>query len=137
MAVDRVVVATRREHGEQQPGRSDPIFELLLPHVLSIADTFRDEPRPSPEFCAREFTMKDSYSFDVDRAGLDISSTSTPTRTGEHQNLVARTGALGSRADSARCCFVMLNLLEAYGRSLALPCTAAAASVRAQDRARG
>jgi prolyl-tRNA synthetase len=35
---------------------------------------FRDEPRPKSGLLrVREFTMKDSYSFDVDAAGLDVS----------------------------------------------------------------
>jgi len=35
---------------------------------------FRDEPRPKSGLIrVREFTMKDSYSFDVDQAGLDVS----------------------------------------------------------------
>jgi len=35
---------------------------------------FRDEPRPKSGLLrVREFTMKDSYSFDVDEAGLDVS----------------------------------------------------------------
>src|SRR6266700_393368 len=35
---------------------------------------FRDEPRPKSGLLrVREFTMKDSYSFDVDEAGLDAS----------------------------------------------------------------
>jgi prolyl-tRNA synthetase len=35
---------------------------------------FRDEPRPKSGLIrAREFTMKDSYSFDLDEAGLDVS----------------------------------------------------------------
>jgi prolyl-tRNA synthetase family II len=35
---------------------------------------FRDEPRPKSGLMrVREFTMKDSYSFDVDEAGLDVS----------------------------------------------------------------
>src|SRR5262249_61458280 len=34
----------------------------------------RDEPRPKAGLMrTREFTMKDSYSFDLDRAGLDLS----------------------------------------------------------------
>jgi prolyl-tRNA synthetase len=46
-----------------------------LPQIwYQIGDKFRDEPRPkSGVLRGREFTMKDSYSFDVDRAGLDIS----------------------------------------------------------------
>ncbi|WP_027345296.1 proline--tRNA ligase [Hamadaea tsunoensis] len=35
---------------------------------------FRDEPRPKSGLIrVREFTMKDSYSFDLDQAGLDVS----------------------------------------------------------------
>ena len=35
---------------------------------------FRDEPRPKSGLLrVREFTMKDSYSFDIDEAGLDVS----------------------------------------------------------------
>jgi prolyl-tRNA synthetase len=35
---------------------------------------FRDEPRPKSGLIrVREFTMKDSYSFDIDEAGLDLS----------------------------------------------------------------
>src|SRR5512135_1877456 len=46
-----------------------------LPQVwYQIQTKFRDEPRPkSGVLRGREFTMKDSYSFDVDRAGLDAS----------------------------------------------------------------
>jgi prolyl-tRNA synthetase len=44
-----------------------------LPMVwYQIQTKFRDEPRPkSGVLRVREFTMKDAYSFDVDRAGLD------------------------------------------------------------------
>src|SRR2546430_1715782 len=39
-----------------------------------IQTKFRDEPRPKSGLIrVREFTMKDSYSFDVDQAGLDRS----------------------------------------------------------------
>src|SRR3989454_2456844 len=39
-----------------------------------IQTKFRDEPRPKSGLLrVRQFTMKDSYSFDVDRAGLDKS----------------------------------------------------------------
>ena len=39
-----------------------------------IQTKFRDEPRPKSGLLrVREFTMKDSYSFDVDEAGLDAS----------------------------------------------------------------
>ncbi|MEN8114723.1 MAG: proline--tRNA ligase [Actinomycetota bacterium] len=38
-----------------------------------IQTKFRDEPRPKSGLLrVREFTMKDSYSFDVDTAGLDV-----------------------------------------------------------------
>jgi prolyl-tRNA synthetase len=45
-----------------------------LPQIwYQIQTKFRDEPRPkSGVLRVREFTMKDSYSLDVDRAGLDI-----------------------------------------------------------------
>jgi prolyl-tRNA synthetase len=46
-----------------------------LPQVWYHFQTkFRDEPRPKSGLIrVREFTMKDSYSFDVDEAGLDAS----------------------------------------------------------------
>ena len=38
-----------------------------------IQTKFRDEPRPKSGLLrVREFTMKDSYSFDIDEAGLDV-----------------------------------------------------------------
>lgn len=45
-----------------------------LPQIwYQIQTKFRDEPRPkSGVLRVREFTMKDSYSLDVDRAGLDV-----------------------------------------------------------------
>jgi prolyl-tRNA synthetase len=48
-----------------------------LPQIwYQISDKFRDEPRPKAGVLrGREFTMKDSYSFDVDAAGLDLSFT--------------------------------------------------------------
>ena len=44
-----------------------------LPQVwYQIQTKFRDEPRPKSGLLrVREFTMKDSYSFDLDEAGLD------------------------------------------------------------------
>jgi prolyl-tRNA synthetase len=62
----------------------EEIFALLahelnshkqLPQVWYQFQTkFRDEPRPRAGLLrVREFTMKDSYSFDLDRAGLDVS----------------------------------------------------------------
>jgi prolyl-tRNA synthetase len=46
-----------------------------LPQIwYQIGAKFRDEPRPkSGVLRGREFTMKDSYSFDLDAAGLDVS----------------------------------------------------------------
>jgi len=46
-----------------------------LPLMLyQIQTKFRDEPRPRGGLVrAREFSMKDAYSFDIDEAGLDIS----------------------------------------------------------------
>jgi prolyl-tRNA synthetase len=46
-----------------------------LPQIwYQIGTKFRDEPRPkSGVLRGREFTMKDSYSFDADAAGLDVS----------------------------------------------------------------
>jgi prolyl-tRNA synthetase len=46
-----------------------------LPQIwYQIQTKFRDEPRPrSGLLRVRQFTMKDSYSFDIDAAGLDVS----------------------------------------------------------------
>ncbi|HKD80408.1 MAG TPA: proline--tRNA ligase [Candidatus Angelobacter sp.] len=46
-----------------------------LPQIwYQIENKFRDEPRPrSGLIRVRQFTMKDSYSFDLDEAGLDVS----------------------------------------------------------------
>ncbi|HVP43650.1 MAG TPA: proline--tRNA ligase [Terriglobales bacterium] len=46
-----------------------------LPQIwYQIQAKFRDEPRPKSGLLrVRQFTMKDSYSFDLDAAGLDIS----------------------------------------------------------------
>jgi prolyl-tRNA synthetase len=45
-----------------------------LPQIwYQIQTKFRDEPRPKSGLLrVREFTMKDSYSFDLDEAGLDV-----------------------------------------------------------------
>jgi prolyl-tRNA synthetase len=62
----------------------EEIFTLLalelssyrdLPQIwYQIQTKFRDEPRPKSGLLrVREFTMKDSYSFDLDEAGLDRS----------------------------------------------------------------
>jgi prolyl-tRNA synthetase len=46
-----------------------------LPQIwYQIQNKFRDEPRPKSGLIrVRQFTMKDSYSFDIDQAGLDVS----------------------------------------------------------------
>jgi prolyl-tRNA synthetase len=46
-----------------------------LPQIwYQIASKFRDEPRPKAGLLrVRQFMMKDSYSFDIDAAGLDVS----------------------------------------------------------------
>jgi prolyl-tRNA synthetase len=46
-----------------------------LPQIwYQIATKFRDEPRPKSGLLrVRQFMMKDSYSFDIDAAGLDVS----------------------------------------------------------------
>jgi prolyl-tRNA synthetase len=46
-----------------------------LPQIwYQIQTKFRDEPRPKSGLIrVRQFTMKDSYSFDIDPAGLDVS----------------------------------------------------------------
>ncbi len=46
-----------------------------LPQIwYQIQSKFRDEPRPKSGLLrTRQFTMKDSYSFDLDAAGLDVS----------------------------------------------------------------
>jgi prolyl-tRNA synthetase family II len=51
---------------------------------------FRDEPRPKSGLLrVREFTMKDSYSFDVDEAGLDASF---QAHRGAYERIFARLG---------------------------------------------
>ncbi len=51
---------------------------------------FRDEPRPKSGLIrVREFTMKDSYSFDIDEAGLDESF---EAHRGAYERIFARLG---------------------------------------------
>ena len=55
-----------------------------------IQTKFRDEPRPKSGLIrVREFTMKDSYSFDVDEAGLDKSF---DAHRGAYERIFARLG---------------------------------------------
>jgi prolyl-tRNA synthetase len=62
-----------------------------LPQVWYHFQTkFRDEPRPKSGLLrVREFTMKDSYSFDVDEAGLDKSF---EAHRGAYERIFARLG---------------------------------------------
>ena len=49
-------------------------YKQLSQIWYQIQDKFRDEPRPKSGLLRlRQFTMKDSYSFDLDEAGLDVS----------------------------------------------------------------
>ena len=49
-------------------------YKQLLQIWYQIAPKFRDEPRPKSGLLrVRQFMMKDSYSFDIDAAGLDVS----------------------------------------------------------------
>ena len=76
-----------------------------LPQIwYQIQPKFRDEPRPKSGLLrVRQFTMKDSYSFDLDRAGLDVSYNShyhaycrIYTRCGlEYSVVEAHSGAMG------------------------------------------
>src|SRR5690554_4024743 len=61
----------------------EEIFALLATELFSYRDLpqiwyqmhikFRDEPRPKSGLLrVREFTMKDSYTLDIDQAGLDV-----------------------------------------------------------------
>jgi len=72
--------------------------------IYQIQTKFRDEPRPrSGIIRGREFVMKDSYSFDIDDAGLEVSYqkhrdayVKTFTRLGLNFNIVAAmAGAMG------------------------------------------
>ncbi len=72
--------------------------------IYQIQTKYRDEPRPrSGIIRGREFVMKDSYSFDVDDAGLEVSYNkhrqayiNTFDRLGLKYNIVsAMSGAMG------------------------------------------
>jgi prolyl-tRNA synthetase len=65
-----------------------------------IQTKFRDEPRPKAGLLrVREFTMKDSYSFDIDEAGLNASF---EAHRGAYERIFARLGipAIGVEASS-------------------------------------
>src|SRR5215203_2817427 len=83
-----------------------------LPQVwYQLQTKFRDEPRPKSGLLrVRQFTMKDAYSFDVDRAGLDRSYEDQRqayekifTRCGlEFVAVQAHSGAMGG-SESSEC----------------------------------
>jgi len=65
---------THEEVVTQLAGRYVQSYRDLPLMLYQIQTKFRDEPRPRGGLIrAREFSMKDLYSFDVDEAGLDIS----------------------------------------------------------------
>jgi prolyl-tRNA synthetase len=76
-----------------------------LPQIwYQIQTKFRDEPRPKSGLLrVRQFTMKDSYSFDLDAAGLDVSYEKHRAAYGrifdrcglEYMTVEAHSGAMG------------------------------------------
>jgi prolyl-tRNA synthetase len=72
-----------------------------LPQIWYQMHTkFRDEPRPKSGLLrVREFTMKDAYTLDIDRAGLDVGF---EKHRGAYQRIFARMGldAVGVEASS-------------------------------------
>jgi prolyl-tRNA synthetase len=65
---------THEEVVTQLAGRYVQSYRDLPLMLYQIQTKFRDEPRPRGGLIrAREFSMKDLYSFDIDEAGLDIS----------------------------------------------------------------
>jgi prolyl-tRNA synthetase len=81
-----------------------------LPQIwYHLQEKFRDEPRPKAGLLrVREFTMKDSYSFDLDEAGLDASYRKHAeaysrifTRCGlKYQYVEAYSGMMGGKVSS-------------------------------------
>src|SRR5215469_1406090 len=64
-----------------------------------IQTKFRDEPRPKSGLIrVREFTMKDSYSFDIDEAGLDKSF---DAHRGAYERIFARLGIPAIAAEAS------------------------------------
>jgi prolyl-tRNA synthetase len=63
------------EEGMTEIARKEVRSYKELPQIwYQIQEKFRDEPRPKSGLLrVRQFTMKDSYSFDIDAAGLDVS----------------------------------------------------------------
>ena len=69
-----MVLAMTHEEVVTDIARSDIDSYRQMPQIVYHLQTkWRDEPRPRGGLIrTREFTMKDSYSFDVDEAGLDV-----------------------------------------------------------------
>jgi prolyl-tRNA synthetase len=63
------------EEGMTEIARKELRSYRQLPQIwYQIQEKFRDEPRPKSGLLrVRQFIMKDSYSFDLDAAGLDVS----------------------------------------------------------------
>ena len=70
-----LVLAMTHEEVMTSIARNELRSYKQLPQIwYQIQTKFRDEPRPKGGLLrVRQFTMKDSYSFDIDHAGLDIS----------------------------------------------------------------
>jgi prolyl-tRNA synthetase family II len=65
-------------------------FRQLPQFWYQFQTKFRDEPRPKSGLIrVREFTMKDSYSFDIDQTGLDVSF---DAHRGAYERIFARLG---------------------------------------------
>lgn len=98
---DNLFKLTDRKETEMVLGMTEEeIFALLASELSSYRDLpqiwyqmhikFRDEPRPKSGLLrVREFTMKDSYTLDIDRAGLD---TGFDKHHGAYRRIFARMG---------------------------------------------
>jgi prolyl-tRNA synthetase len=74
-------------------------YRQLPQYWYQIQTKFRDEPRPKSGLIrVREFTMKDSYSFDVDEAGLDKSF---DAHRGAYERIFARLGIPAIAAEAS------------------------------------
>jgi prolyl-tRNA synthetase family II len=74
-------------------------YRQLPQFWYQIQTKFRDEPRPKSGLIrVREFTMKDSYSFDVDEAGLDKSF---DAHRGAYERIFARLGIPAIAAEAS------------------------------------
>jgi prolyl-tRNA synthetase family II len=74
-------------------------YRQLPQFWYQIQTKFRDEPRPKSGLLrVREFTMKDSYSFDVDESGLDASF---EAHRGAYARIFARLGIPAVQAEAS------------------------------------